>query len=87
MVDEFGTYREGLSDPADNHFAITPSDSVNFSFVTRGIYVGVTGDVAVVTKDGTAITYKNAVQGSVIPVRALRVNATNTTATDLVGLH
>lgn len=87
MTDEFATYREGLSDPADNQFAITPSDTVDMAFVARGIYVGVTGDIAIVTKDDSVVTYKNCVQGSILPVRAKRINATNTTATDLVGLH
>jgi hypothetical protein len=73
--------------PAWEHFAITPSNSDNFRVVTRGIYVGVAGDVAVVSQSDNVVIYKNAVAGSIIPVMAKRVNSTNTTATDLVGLY
>ena len=75
-------------------YAITPSDSNPAGDFTngmcRGIYVGVGGDVvAIVYQAGskTAVTFKNAASGSVIPVRAIRVNATSTTATNLVALY
>lgn len=87
MSDDFNTYREGLSDPADNHFSITPSDATDFTKVTRGIYVGVGGDIAVVSKGGVVVVYKDVLSGSIIPFRALRVNSTSTTATDLVGMY
>lgn len=68
------------------HFAITPSDTVDFAYPVRGVYVGVTGNVAVVDRNGTAVTYVAVPAGSVIPICARRVNATNTTATSLVGM-
>lgn len=68
-------------------FAITTSDSSNFAFQVAGIYVGVGGDVVAVTQAGVAVTFKNAVAGSVLPVCAIRVNATSTTATNLVGIY
>lgn len=74
------------SGPADDFFAITPHDSTNFAYRTRGIYVGVAGNIVAVNAAGTAITFKGATAGSIIPVRAIRVNNTSTTATDLVGL-
>lgn len=75
--------------PADRFFAITPSDTVNFNDVTRGIYIGsISGGavVVVVGLDGQAVTFNGVVAGSVLPVRAIRVNNTNTTASSLVGL-
>lgn len=72
--------------PATDAFAITPSDSVNFTQgMVRGIFVGAAGNVVVVTPQGNAVTFA-AGAGSVLPVCALRVNSTNTTATGLVGL-
>lgn len=68
------------------HFAITPSDTVNFAFPVRGVYVGGTGDVVVVDRNGTAVTYKAVPTGQVLPIMASRVNATGTTATYLVGM-
>lgn len=68
------------------HFAITPSDTVNFAYPVRGIYVGGTGDVTVVDMNGTAVLYKAVPTGQTIPIKASRVNATGTTATYLVGM-
>ena len=65
--------------------AITPHDSTNFD-KCRAIYIGVSGDVVAIV-DGSAVTFKNAVQGSVLPVEATRVNSTNTTATNLIALY
>lgn len=67
--------------------AITKHDSTNFpDGQCRGIYVGVGGDVVAIV-DGAAITFKNAPSGAILPVQATRVNATNTTATDMVALY
>ena len=74
--------------PADHAFAITPTDGVDLSFVTRGLYVGTAGNVAVILKgDSSAVTFVGVPAGSVIPLRVSRVNSTNTTASDIVGLY
>lgn len=73
--------------PAESYFAITPSDSVNFTFIVRAIYVGSAGNVACVNTDGTAVTFSNVPQGVFIPAKSIRVNATNTTAGNLVGMY
>lgn len=76
------------NDSGGNFFAITPSDATDFTGgPTKGIYVGVAGDLVAVRPDGTAVKFKNAIQGSVIPIVAKRVNTAGTTATDLVGLY
>lgn len=77
--------------PAGVAFAITPSDGADLADVTRGIYVGVAGDVAVSMIDPTtnklaSVTFKNANAGMVIPIITKRVLSTGTTATNLVGL-
>lgn len=74
--------------PALDYVAITPHDSTDFDgFVTRGIYVGGAGDVVAVRYDGTAVTFSSAAAGSILPIRARRVNSTSTTATNLVALY
>ena len=72
--------------PALEGEAITKSDTVGFSTTARGIYVGVSGDVVAVTPSGAALTFKNAVAGTIIPIRCVRVNSTSTTATNLIAL-
>lgn len=75
-----------LTAPALDHFSITPSNSVNFNIMARAIYVGVGGDIAIVSSRNNAVTYLAVPQGTVLPVVALRVNSTSTTASSLVGL-
>ena len=58
----------------------------NFSRETNALYVGSDGDVAVVFLAGGAVVFKAVKAGTVLPVRAIRVNATDTNATDIVGL-
>ncbi len=70
--------------PAAKAVAVTPHDSTNLSDTTRALWVGVSGDVSVeMSESGSAIVHKN-VQG-LLPVRVTRVNATGTTATDIVA--
>lgn len=63
--------------------AVTPSDTANFS-APSAVYVGGTGNVRVLTQEGTDVTFSGVPAGAVIPVRVIRVFATNTTATLLV---
>jgi len=87
MTDKFATYTPGLTGPADNAFAVTPSDSENLEFVARAVYVGTDGNVAVITSGGDEVTFQNLNQGSILPVRVSRVLATGTTATGLVAIY
>lgn len=75
-----------ISDPVDHAAAITPHNTNDLSSVTNGIYVGSSGDIAVLMSDGAAVTFVAAVAGSVLPIRVKRVKATGTTATNLVAL-
>jgi len=66
-------------------FAITPDDSAMISPGCEAIYVGGTGDLAVVS-DGVTATFKAVPVGAIIPIKAQKVKASGTTATLLVGL-
>jgi len=74
------------SAPAVHVEAITPSDTVNLTSVSRGIYVGGAGDLVVLMLDGSTATFKAVPVGTTLDLRVRRVNATNTTATLLVAL-
>lgn len=65
--------------------AVTPSDTANLS-APSVIYVGVTGNVKVLTAQGTTVTFTAVPGGAVIPVQVIRVFATDTTATSLVRI-
>jgi hypothetical protein len=70
-----------------NFFAVTKSDTVGFSYIARALYVGTTGDVAVVGLDGVAVTFTAVPAGALLPVMCIRVNSANTSASNIVGLY
>jgi hypothetical protein len=73
--------------PAKHAFAVAPADGADLAVVTRGLYVGTAGDVKVTTNGGDTVTFKNLAAGLIHPIRASRVFATGTTATDIVGVY
>lgn len=70
----------GLITPGERHLAITPSNTVDLTFVPRAIYCEAAGTAVLRDKFGTDISY-TLVQGQVLDFRAVRVLATGTTAT------
>ena len=80
-------YKEGLSSPADNAFAITPHDSNELAYTTRGLYVGVQGDVKVQMISGDTVTFVELAAGVIHPLRVKQVFNTGTAATNLVGVY
>lgn len=73
--------------PGADALAIIPSDvAAGNQGPFRRLYVGVSGDVSIVTLGGTAVTFK-AVPVGVIDVGLVRVNSTATTATNMVGIY
>lgn len=76
----------GTGDGAIASYAVTPSDATDFvNGPARGLYVGVTGDVTLMSA-GNAVLFK-AVPVGILPVYCSRVNATATTATNIVALY
>ena len=65
--------------------AITPSDTVDFTDLCYAVYVGTGGDIVGVGQDGVASTFKAVPGGTTLIGPFTRINATSTTATDLVG--
>jgi len=66
--------------------AITPSDTDNLHKPSV-VYVGATGAVRVLTAQGDDVVFLGVPTGAVVPVQVVRVFATNTTATSLVGIY
>jgi len=87
MAENFALRAAGIGAPARGGFAVVPSDTSDLARQTRAIYVGSSGDLALVMADGSELTLAGLLAGAVVPVRAARVKATGTTATLLVGLY
>lgn len=76
--------------PAEYAVVVTPSDSTNLTYTTRGLYVGGAGNVSV-EMAGTGgqeetVLFTGVQAGSVLPIAVTRVNSTSTTATTIVAL-
>lgn len=73
--------------PSDDGFYITPDDDTDLAYVTRGIYIGTSGNLAVMRKSGNTIIYPNLAAGVIHPIRCIRVLATGTTvpADQIIG--
>lgn len=84
--DNYSLQKE-VDSPARSALVITPHDSNELATVSRAIYVGGTGDIAVILlDDSSAVTLVGVPAGTVLPVRAKIVKSTGTTATNLVNL-
>ena len=84
MIDRFATYSPSLEGPADYHFGIVPSDTQDLPIRPRAIRIGGEGIVVLRDKAGVDVSYA-VVAGEALPVRCIRVLATGTTATNIVG--
>lgn len=78
-------YISGLGTPIQHAAAVVPSDTVDLMHATRGLYIGVTGDVRVITIGGETVTF-TAVPAGLLPVMVTRVFSTGTTAMNLLAV-
>lgn len=84
MADDYASHAAGLDAPIEHAAAVTPSDTVDLATASRALYVGSTGDLRVTTVGGDTVTFADVPVGW-HPIRARRVLATSTTATDIVA--
>ena len=82
MADQQLQQRRVASDAVN----VTPSDATVLAPTWGGLFVGGAGNVAVVTEEGTTLTFTGVLAGSVLPIVVTRVRATGTTATNIVGM-
>jgi len=84
--DPYETLTTGLSSPICGGFDITPTDATELSLLTRAIMVGVAGNISIQLQDGTSVTLSLS-PGVIYPLRVCQLNATGTTASQIVGLY
>lgn len=87
MTEKYECRADAITAPARRGFAITANDATDLAAETRAVYVGVAGDLAVVLSSGDEVSFAGLAGGTLLPVRARRVKATGTTATQLLGLY
>lgn len=89
MPDAFSDYLDTAFAPARHAIAVAPSDTADLPDTPKGLYVGTGGDLTLIpvgTAGSAAVVFRNLPSGALLPVRARRVLATGTAATDIVAL-
>ena len=74
---------------AQEGYPVTPgdTDADNFFFGTsKAIYVGGAGDIMAI-QNGKVVPYYNVPVGTILPIFATRINATDTTATLMTAMY
>lgn len=92
MDDRFNNNDTAAVAPARVGFEITPDDGVEFDVATRELYIGTGGDLKITLSGyhdtpGGTVTLINLPNASRLPYRVVTVHATDTTASDIVGLY
>lgn len=80
-----------VDDSYQGGVTVTPSDTVNITFpsgtqYSKGIFIGVAGDVTALMADGTTLTFKAMTAGE-HRMSVKRINSTSTTATNILALY
>lgn len=83
----FSTRAADLTGPIVRFAAVTPSDDETLELgLSRGIYVGTGGAIAVEDQHGGVVTFLSA-DSQYHPLRVIRVLFSGTTAEDIVALY
>lgn len=85
-TDDYISQATGLDSPLANLALVTPSDTVDLAHVSRVIYIGAAGTLAVTTEGGETLTIASGMLNAGMPhkLRISRVFATGTTATGIM---
>jgi hypothetical protein len=86
-IDTQAGQQEQLNSPADNATEVTPNDTTPLAYVSRGLYIGVTGNLSVTMQGGGNVTFVGLPAGTVLPVRVTHVRSSSTTASSIINLY
>jgi len=89
MAEDKNLPRAQVTTPPLNMLAITPSDTVDLTNFTRGVYVGASGNLVVdpAGDEGDAtVTFTNLAAGVLHPMIVKRIRSSGTSATGIVAV-
>lgn len=86
MPDTYDSIATTLTSPAIDGQAVTPSNTSDLPHVSRAIYIGASGDIAVELVSGASVTFKSVPAGAMMPLRARKILSTGTTGSEIVAL-
>lgn len=86
-MDKFSNTVDIVSNPARGLAPVVPADGAELAKIPKALFVGSGGDLRLrCIEDDAPVTLKNVGNGQILPVRAVQVYATGTSATDIVAL-
>ncbi len=85
-TDNFSRQQTLTGDPATNAVLITPSDSVDLTYISRAVYVGTGGNMKVTMQDSGTLLFTGIPSGTTLPIRVSRIWSTTTTASTILAL-
>lgn len=85
-MDSFSAFPTTPISPARSASVVVPNDGTDLPHISRAIYVGQAGALAVELADGDVVTFEGVPAGSLLPIRASKVMATETTAASILAL-
>lgn len=85
-TDRFRALPEHLISSSEVYEVVVPSDTADLTYLSRELRIGGAGNLTVLRKDGTSVLFTGVVAGEHLHIRAARVMATGTTATNIVSL-
>lgn len=84
-TDLFANRSSSVDGPPEHAAEVTPSDGTDLTYATRGLFIGVAGNLKVTMVGGQTVTFPNVPVGQFV-ARVTRVWSTGTTADDIVAL-
>jgi len=85
-TDDYASYETPPYASCRHAAAVTTSDTVDLTNVSRFLFVGGAGNLVVIMQDGTTVTLTGIAAGTLLPLAVSRVKATSTTATNILAL-
>lgn len=85
MPDPYVNVGSDILGPARNAASVVASDTADLPNASKRLWVGTGGAVVLVTVGGDTVTYTAVPSGTYLQVRAARVKATGTTASNIVA--
>lgn len=84
------TINDAAVAPSRRLTAVIPHNETKLPLDTKALYIGTGGSLTVQAQndpDGTSVTFTNLPNAYILDVRALRVLATGTTASNIIALR
>lgn len=84
MADRYAGMGDDLMGPASRAEDAVLSDTADLAVASKRLWVGTGGNVKLNTVNGDTVTYNSVPSGTYLNVRAARIWATDTTASNII---